>query len=50
MNVVNERITVTIDRKVYNRLKKFGEFGETYTTLLERLLNEVERIEKSKKK
>ena len=36
---MNERITITINRDVYNKLKKKGSFGETYSELILRLIN-----------
>jgi predicted CopG family antitoxin len=35
---MNERITITIDRNVYQKLKRKGFFGETYSQLVSRLL------------
>lgn len=35
---MNDRITITINRDVYKKLKKKGTFGETYNELLLRLL------------
>lgn len=35
---MNERITITINRDVYNKLKKKGSFGETYSELILRLI------------
>ena len=35
---MNGRITITINRDVYNQLKKKGFFGETYSELISRLI------------
>jgi predicted CopG family antitoxin len=39
---MNDRITITIDRNVYQKLKRKGFFGETYSQLVSRLLELVE--------
>jgi predicted CopG family antitoxin len=39
---MNERITITIDRNVYQKLKRKGFFGETYSQLVSRLLELAE--------
>jgi len=39
---LKERITVTIDKDVYKRLKEKGFFGETYSQLISRLIDLVE--------
>jgi predicted CopG family antitoxin len=39
---MNERITITIDRNVYQKLKRKGIFGETYSQLVSRLLELAE--------
>jgi predicted CopG family antitoxin len=35
---MSDRVTITINRDVYNKLKKKGTFGETYNELLLRLI------------
>jgi predicted CopG family antitoxin len=35
---MSDRITITINRDVYRKLKKKGTFGETYNELLLRLI------------
>ena len=35
---MNDRITITIHRNVYEKLKKQGSFGETYSELISRLI------------
>ncbi|MGH9981221.1 MAG: hypothetical protein ACRD6U_06685 [Nitrososphaeraceae archaeon] len=39
---MNERTTITIDRSVYDKLKKKGCFGETYNDLILRLLEDAD--------
>ena len=41
---MNDRITITINRDAYNKLKKKGFFGETYSELILRLINIVDSI------
>ena len=41
---MNERITITINRDVYNKLKKKGSFGETYSQLILRLIKIADSI------
>lgn len=36
---MNDRTTITIDKKVYQKLKEKGRFGETYTQLISRLID-----------
>lgn len=35
---MNDRTTITIQRNVYEKLKKKGAFGETYSELILRLI------------
>jgi predicted CopG family antitoxin len=46
---MNTRKTVMVDVQVYEKLKKHGKFGETFSELILRLLNEVEEGKKLKK-
>jgi hypothetical protein len=39
---MNERKTITINRKAFERLKTWGIFGESYTDLVLRLMDELE--------
>ena len=39
---MNERITITIHRDAYKKLKQRGIFGETYTQLILRLVKLAE--------
>jgi hypothetical protein len=36
---MNNRTTITIDKKVHEKLKEQGRFGETYTELISRLID-----------
>jgi predicted CopG family antitoxin len=36
---MNDRTTITIDKKVYHKLREKGKFGETYSELILRLVN-----------
>jgi hypothetical protein len=38
-NEMNNRTTITIDKKVHEKLKEQGRFGETYTELISRLID-----------
>jgi predicted CopG family antitoxin len=35
---MNDRVTITINRNVYDKLKQKGSFGETYSELILRLI------------
>jgi predicted CopG family antitoxin len=35
---MNDRVTITIDREIYRKLKERGIFGETYNQLILRLV------------
>ena len=39
---MNDRTTITIDKKVYQKLREKGKFGETYTQLISRLIDLVD--------
>jgi predicted CopG family antitoxin len=39
---MNDRTTITIDKKVYQKLREKGRFGETYTQLISRLIDLAE--------
>ena len=36
---MSKRHTITVDDKTFNRLKKYGKFGETYSSLIQRVLD-----------
>ena len=40
MNQVNVRHTITIDDKTYRRLRGRGKFGETYSKVISRLIED----------
>jgi predicted CopG family antitoxin len=35
---MNDKTTITIDKKIYQKLREKGRFGETYTQLISRLI------------
>jgi predicted CopG family antitoxin len=39
---MNHRNTITIRHQVYERLKRHGIFGESFSNLISRLLDELE--------
>jgi predicted CopG family antitoxin len=40
---MNSRNTITIRNQVYERLKRHGAFGESFSKLITRILDELER-------
>ena len=38
---INKRCTISVDQKVYLRLKELGIFGESFSELVERLLDSL---------
>lgn len=40
-----EKSTVLLTKDVYQRLREKGKFGETFSDIVERLLNEVDYFE-----
>ena len=44
MTTGNERCTISIDRKIYARLKDEGRFGESFSELVGRLLDRLKEI------
>jgi predicted CopG family antitoxin len=44
-----EKSTVLLTKEVYHRLRKKGKFGETFSDIVERLLNEIDKYENNKK-
>jgi len=44
---VNIRNTITIKNEVYTRLRNHGRFGESFSILIARILDELEGSEKS---
>jgi hypothetical protein len=47
---MNSRHTINLNGLAYNRLKKFGTFGETYSELIVRLLELAEASPEGGKK
>jgi len=41
-----KRTTVSVDEQVYQQLCKRGRFGESFSQLLKRLLNELDNLNK----
>ena len=46
MNMVNQvhesdRTTITLSKETYEKLKKFGSFGESFDQVLSRILQQV---------
>jgi hypothetical protein len=41
-NSMNERKTITISRKAFEKLRTLGTFGESYNDLVLRLMDELE--------
>jgi predicted CopG family antitoxin len=40
MNEVNARHTITIDDRTYRKLRSKGNFGETYSELISRIIKD----------
>jgi predicted CopG family antitoxin len=43
-----EKSTVLLTKEVYQRLREKGKFGETFSDIVERLLNQIDFFEKNK--
>ena len=43
-----KRVTVGLREDVYTRLKEEGEFGETFSDLVSRLLNKLKKLEEER--
>jgi hypothetical protein len=48
MNQSSIRHTITLGDQTFVRLKKKGTFGESYTELISRLLDQLETVKDSK--
>ena len=44
-----EKSTVLLTKEVYQRLRKKGKFGETFSDIVERLLNQIDYFENKNK-
>ena len=42
MNEVNVRHTIIIDDRTYQKLKSNGNFGETYSKLISRIIKDID--------
>jgi predicted CopG family antitoxin len=40
-----EKSTVLLTKEVYQRLREIGKFGETFSDIVERLLNQIDYFE-----
>jgi predicted CopG family antitoxin len=43
---MHTRNTITLRNRVYSRLRQHGHFGESFSSLIERILNQLEGEEK----
>ncbi len=43
-----EKSTVLLTKDVYQRLRKKGKFGETFSDIVERLLNQIDYLERGR--
>jgi predicted CopG family antitoxin len=41
-NILTKRTTVSLDTEIYTRLRKHGKFGESFSRLIGRILDEIE--------
>ena len=44
-----EKSTVLLTKEVYQRLREKGKFGETFSDIVERLLNQIDYFEDKNK-
>ena len=44
-----EKSTVLLTKEVYQRLREKGKFGETFSDIVERLLNQIDNFEQQKR-
>ena len=47
MNTVYKRITITLKDEVYSRLTQEGRFNESFSELVTRILNELQKRRES---
>ena len=43
-----EKSTVLLTKEVYQRLREKGKFGETFSDIVERLLNQIDYLERGR--
>jgi predicted CopG family antitoxin len=43
---IQKRTTVSLDKEVYQQLCKRGHFGESFSQLLKRLLDELDNLDR----
>lgn len=48
ITVVEGRKTISIGTETWERLKKLGKFGESFDDLLNRLMDNIEKMERRK--
>ena len=46
--MVEGRKTISIDTSTWDRLKTFGKFGESFDNLLNRIMDNIEKMERRK--
>jgi hypothetical protein len=44
-----EKSTVLLTKEVYQRLREKGKFGETFSDIVERILNQIDYFENNQK-
>ena len=44
-----EKSTVLLTKEVYQRLREKGKFGETFSDIVERILNQIDSFENNNK-
>ena len=47
VNILNKRRTITLKDEVYSRLTEEGRFNESFSELVTRILNELEKVRKA---
>jgi hypothetical protein len=50
VHITELRKNISIDQKTWERLKSYGKFGDSFDSLLNRLMDIVDKFEKSSKK
>jgi predicted CopG family antitoxin len=49
-NIKYKKCTILLKEDIYKRLKTKGKFGESFSELISRLLDEIDFLEKNEKK